>query len=136
MPRRCQRFHALDEIAKIRNHFRRASCEIYDRNVRVRKPIDDPISRLSRHDFLALRPGVHMAMHAGEIAKLAHVDLQDFRAPAAKRERTFGKPLGESIHCKSAATAAVATTEKVISFCRCCMDSKKIHERKSVDFFL
>ena len=90
MPRRCQRFHALDEIAKIRNHFRRASGEIDDRNVRLREPIDDPINRLSRHDFLALRSSVHMAMHAGEIAKLAHVDLQDFRAPAAERKRTFG----------------------------------------------
>src|SRR5690242_1874844 len=76
-----------------------------------------------------------MAMHAGEIAKLTSVDLENFSAPAAKRERTFGKRLGESIHYKPAATAAVATAEKVISSCRCSMESKKIQERESVDCF-
>ena len=77
-----------------------------------------------------------MAMHTSEVAELAHVDLQDFRAPAAKRERTFGESLGESIHYKSAATATVAIPEKFILFCRCCVDSKKIHELESVDSFL
>jgi hypothetical protein len=45
--------------------------------------------------------------------------------------------VGETIHLKSAATAAVATAEKFISFWRCAVESKKrIHERESVDCFL
>src|SRR5262245_61288018 len=99
MTTRFQLFHPLDEMPKIGNHFRRATSEIHSRNIRVREPIDDPISCLPRHNFLALRPSVHMAMHAGEIAKLAHVDLQDFRAPAAEQERTFDERLCKSIHC-------------------------------------
>src|SRR5215470_1841986 len=39
-----------------------------------------------------------MAMHAGQIAKLAHVDLQNLRASAAKRKGTVGKRLGKPIH--------------------------------------
>ena len=70
------------------------------------------------------------------LQSLPTLTCKNFGAPAAERERTFGKRLGESIHYKSAATAAVATAEKFISFCRCCVESKKIHERESVDSFL
>jgi hypothetical protein len=62
--------------------------------------------------------------------------LQDFSAPAAKRERTFGKRLSESIHYESGANAAVATAEKFLSFSRCWVHNKKIHGRESVDSFL
>ena len=53
---------------------------------RIRQPIDDPINCLARHDLFALGSGVHMAMHAGEIAKLTHIDLENFSATAAKRD--------------------------------------------------
>jgi hypothetical protein len=64
-------------------------------------------------------------MHAREIAKLAHVHLKNLGARAAEQERTFSERLGESIHHKLGATAAVVTTEKFISFSRCCMESKR-----------
>ena len=113
---RPQFFHALDEITKIGNHFRRATGEINGANVRLRQPIDDPINCLARHDFLALRSGVHMTMHADQIAKLTNVDLKNLGTRAAKREMTFGNCLGESIHHKSGETSAIATAEKFISF--------------------
>src|SRR5215471_21326054 len=73
-----------------------------------------------------------MAMHAGEIAKFAHIDLENFGTRPAERERTLGKCLGESIHHKSAAPSAVAAAQKFISFSRCCVEGKRIHERNSV----
>jgi hypothetical protein len=66
-----------------------------------------------------------MTMHAREIAKLTHVDLENFWTRPPKREGPLGKRLGESIHYKSAATAAAATAEKFIPFCRCCMENKR-----------
>src|SRR4029450_8428995 len=85
-------------MAEIWNHFRRAAGEIDSGSLSLCEPIDDPIYSLMRHDLLALRPGVHMAMHAGEIAKLAHVDLKNFRARPAQRHRVFSQPLRETIH--------------------------------------
>src|SRR5215471_12643820 len=76
-----------------------------------------------------------MAMHAGEIAKFAHVDLENFGTRAAERERTLDKCLGESIHHKSAAPPAVAAVQKFILFSRCCVEGKRIHERNSVHCF-
>src|SRR5262249_48656709 len=93
---------------KIGDHFRRAAGKIDGRNVSFCQPIDDSINRLARNDLLALGTCIHMAMDAGEIAKLTHVDLKNFGTRPTEGERTFGKCLGESIHYKSAATAAVA----------------------------
>ena len=90
VPRRGERFQPFDEIFEIRNHFRRAAGQIDCRNVGLREPIDDAIDRLARHDFLALRSGVHMAMNAGQIAELADVDLQDLRFGVTKRQRMLG----------------------------------------------
>src|SRR5437870_10180518 len=47
-------------------------------------------------------------MHARQVAKLAYVDLQNLRTPAAKRNRVFRQFLRKPIHFRSAATAAVA----------------------------
>ena len=66
-----------------------------------------------------------MAMHAGEIAKFAHIDLENFGTRPAERERTFGQASGRIDSYKSAATAAVATAEKFISFSRCCVEAKR-----------
>src|SRR5215475_5216281 len=101
------------EMAKIRNHFRCTTGEVNCWNFGVRQPIDNPIDRLVRHDLFALRPGVHMAMHASEIAKLTQIYLQNLWARTAERERTCGKCLSESIHYKSAAIAAVATGREI-----------------------
>ena len=75
---RTQLFYLLDEIAEVGNHFRRSTRKIDRWNFGVREPIDDPVDGLTRHDFLPLRPGVHVTMHAGEVAKLSHVHLQHF----------------------------------------------------------
>ena len=88
----------LDEISKIGNHFRRATGEVNRWNVGIRQPIDDPINCLARHDLFALRPGVHMAMHAGEITKLAYVDLKDFWPTTTKLQTRGAKPIRESVH--------------------------------------
>ena len=63
--RRAQRFYLLDELAEVRNHFRRAPGRIDCRNLSAREPIDDPINRLAGHDFFALRTSVHVTMDAG-----------------------------------------------------------------------
>ena len=48
-----------------------------------------------------------MAMHAGEIAKLAHIDLENFRVAPTKRDRLFGQLVGKTVHPKLTATIAV-----------------------------
>ena len=53
------------------------------------------------HDLFALRPGVHMAMHAGEIAKLAHIDLKNVGSRTTKRDRLFGQLVRETVHSRS-----------------------------------
>ena len=98
MPGRMQLFHSLNEIAKIGNHLRRTAGEVDDWNVGLCQPIGDPIDCLTGHDLLALRPRVHVTVHAGEIAKLAHVHLKDLRTRAAKRERMRIQFLSEAIH--------------------------------------
>jgi hypothetical protein len=72
------RFHSLNEIAEIGNHFRRAAGKIDGRDFSVREPIDDAVDGLACHDFLPFRPGIYVAMHAGEIAELPDVHLQHF----------------------------------------------------------
>ena len=42
-----------------------------------------------------------MTMHAGEIAKLAHVHLKNFRAAAAKRDRLLAQLVQETVHGQS-----------------------------------
>ena len=98
MPRWRERFHAFDEIAKIRNHFRRATGKIDNRYLGLCQPIDDPIDGLARHDFPALWSSVHMAMCASEIAKLAEINLKNFRASATEQDRVLRKFLRKPIH--------------------------------------
>jgi hypothetical protein len=93
-----QLFHSLNEIAKIGNHLRRAAGEVDGRNIRVGQPFDDVINGLTGHDLLALRPRVHVTVHANEIAKPAHVHLKDLRTRAAKRKRMRIQFLSEAIH--------------------------------------
>src|SRR5262245_43488019 len=88
------------EMAKIRNHFRRTASEVNCWNFGVRQPIDNPIDCLARHDLFALRPGVHMAMHAGEIAKLTQINLENFRARTAERNRLLAQLVRETVHSK------------------------------------
>ena len=78
-------FRAFDEVAKIGNHLRRATGKIDNRNLGPGQPIDDPIDGLAGHDFFALRSGVYVAMHAGEIAKLAYVDLENLGVRTTER---------------------------------------------------
>src|SRR5712691_8735279 len=98
MPGRLQVFHSLNEITKIEDHFRRAAGQIDSWNLGFREPIDDPINCVPRHDFLALWPSVHVAMHAGEIAEFAHVDLKNFRTRATKHDVVLSKAFSKSVH--------------------------------------
>jgi hypothetical protein len=98
MPWRFQLFNLLDEIAEIGNHFRGASGEIDGKNVRVRKPINDPVNGLACHDFSPLRPGVHMAMRTSQIAKFAHIDLKNLRTRATELQTARCQSLSESVY--------------------------------------
>ena len=42
-----------------------------------------------------------MAMHAGEIAKLAQIDLENFGSRTTKRDRLFGQLVRETVHDRS-----------------------------------
>src|SRR6516225_1762673 len=110
MPGRQERFYSLNEITKVGDHFRRATAKIDGWDVSLCEPDNDVIDCLARHNFLALRAGVHVAMHTGEVAKLAHVHLKNFWPPAAQRNRMLRKLLSETIHLESTATAAVAAS--------------------------
>ena len=43
----------------------------------VREPSEDPVDRLPGDHLPALRAGIHVAMDAGEVAKLAQIKLKD-----------------------------------------------------------
>src|SRR6266567_7021255 len=96
--RRAQRSYPFDEIAEIRNHFRRTPREIDCRNFRVGEPIDNAINRFARHDFLALWTGIHMAMRASQIAKLADIDLKNFRLCSAQSNSLGSKLVRKTVH--------------------------------------
>src|SRR5205085_11519119 len=98
MSERFQRFHLLDEIAKIRNHLRRAASEIDNWNISLCEPLDDAIDCLAIHDLLPLRASVHVTMHADEVAELTHIDLKNFRTPTAQLQTRDGKSTRESVH--------------------------------------
>jgi hypothetical protein len=78
MTARAHRFHSLDEIPEIGNHFWRAAGKIEDEDFAVREPIDYAVDGLACHNFLPLGSGIHVAMHAGEIAELPDIHLQHF----------------------------------------------------------
>src|SRR6266487_6234649 len=98
MTRVFERSDTLDEITKIWNHFRRAARKIDNWNLGFAQPLEDAINCLVRHDLLTLRSGVHVAVHAREITKLANVDLKNLRPPATKRDRMLRQFLRKLIH--------------------------------------
>jgi len=114
MARLCQRCYSLDEITEIWDHLRCAAGKIDGWNLAFPQPIDNAVDRLARHDFLALWPGVHVAVHTGQIAKLADVDLKNLRMPAAQRDRALRQLLCEPIHGRTSelTTAAVALHQR------------------------
>src|SRR5439155_3384816 len=79
-------------------YFRRAGGKIDNWNVGLGEPIDNAVNRLARHDFFALRPRVHVAMHAGEIAKLAHVDLKNLRSRTAQLQTFSAESISKAVH--------------------------------------
>src|SRR5260370_25379209 len=86
------------EVSKIRDHFRRPAGKIDDGNVSLCQPIDDAVDCFAGHDFFALRAGVHMTMDASKVAKLAHVDLENFRACATQLQTFACQSFGNAIH--------------------------------------
>ena len=101
VPRRLERFGALDEIPKIRNHLWRAAGKIDNRNLCFGQPINDSVDRFASHDFLALRAGVHVTVHAGEIAQPADVDLKNFGPRMPKFQAFLKKSRREPTHALS-----------------------------------
>src|SRR5262249_45911488 len=91
-------FHTLYEITKIGDHFRCTTGKVNGWNVCIRQPIDDSIDCFACHDLLALWPGVNMAVHAGEIAKLANVDLKNLRSCTTQPQTVGGQSSGKGIH--------------------------------------
>ena len=98
MARRHERCHSFEEVTEIGNHFWRAAGKIDNRYLGLCQPIDNPIDGLARHDFPALWSSVHMAMCAGEIAELTHVDLKNFWTSTTEQDRMLGKFLRKPIH--------------------------------------
>src|SRR6266576_1513654 len=98
MARLCQRFPSLDEITEIWNHLRRAAGKIDGRNLSFPQPIDNTVDRLAPHDFLALWPGIHVAVHTGQVAKIPDVDLKTLRMTASKWDRAPRQLLCEPIN--------------------------------------
>ena len=90
MPWPVERFQAFDEILEVGNHFWRAAGQIDRRDVGFREPIDHPIDRLSRHEFLSLRSSIHMAVNTSEVTEFADINLQDLRLGMTQRERVLG----------------------------------------------
>ena len=91
-------FDPFHKITKIRNHLRRTTGKIDNRDVSSGEPVENAIDSLSRHDFPPLWSGIHMAVGAGEIAKLTQVDLKNFWMSATKKDRMLGKFLRKPIH--------------------------------------
>ena len=64
-----------------------------------------------------------MAMHTGEIANLANIDLKNLGAPPTKRDRILREFLRKPIHpLRSTATAAIAA---LVCSARTLMDPDK-----------
>jgi hypothetical protein len=78
--------HGFDEIAEVRDHFRRAAGQVDAVDVRCAQPVEDAVDRLAGNNFLAPRPRVDVAVYAGEVAKAARVELQDLWFAAAKTQ--------------------------------------------------
>ena len=88
-------FHQLPEMGI---HLRRAAGEVHHFHGRMGRQFDHPPHHRGFHDFRALGPGLHMAMLAGLVAQLAHVDLQHRGGASFQRGKTRLKQLGiESI---------------------------------------
>jgi hypothetical protein len=97
MPGRRECFQALHKIFEVRNHLRRAAGQIDRRNVRLSQPVDEPVDGRPRHDFLPLRSGIHVAMNAGKIAKLADIDLKHLRLRMPQRQIVLRQLAGETV---------------------------------------
>src|SRR5258708_2332520 len=87
----------LDQIAKIGNHFRRAAGQVHGRNVGVYQPVEDSVDGRARDDFFAFWSGVHVAVNAGEVAKLAHVELEDLGATALESQSVIRQCAGKGL---------------------------------------
>jgi hypothetical protein len=74
-----------NESPKVRNHFRSSSSQVERWNVSPLIPFQNLIDRFTGHDFFPLWSGVHMAVYAGQIAKLACVELKNLCLCPAKR---------------------------------------------------
>ncbi len=90
-----QPFH---EVAEIGDHLRRAAGQVDHGDVGVFEPAEDAVGGFARHDFLALGPGVDVAMRARQVAELADVDLQDARLGVAQRQGVRGEGSVETVH--------------------------------------
>src|SRR5262249_26812969 len=96
---------------EVRNHLGRAAGKIDNWNLSLRQPINDPVYRLPVHNFLPLWLGVHMAMHARQIAKLAYVHLKNFRAATTKRDRVLRQFLCKTVHLSDNSPPSIGTVQ-------------------------
>lgn len=80
----------------MRIHLRRAAGEIDGMaGLRVGQQLQQPFHRGRLHDLGAPGSRFHMAVLAGQVAQLAHVDLQDFQRRARQAEAVLAQAAGE-----------------------------------------
>src|ERR1700674_4616379 len=90
------------EMAEIRIQFGSAPGDVEDCNAPLIEKGENEIGDLVPHLLAAVRPGIHMAMHARLIAAIAHVELQRVEPPPADRgEGNFLKQWPSVAHRKT-----------------------------------
>ena len=83
--------HAFDEFAEVGVHFGGAASEVEDGDVGLFEPVDGFVEVLSGDEFFAVRSGVHVAVHTGNVAKLAEVQLKNAWSGASEGNSVFGE---------------------------------------------
>src|SRR5260370_13608218 len=87
----------LDQIAKIGDHFWQAAGQVHGRNVGVCQPVEDSVDGRARDDFFAFWAWVKVEVSAGEVTKLAHVELEDLGATALESQSVIRQCAGKGL---------------------------------------
>jgi len=71
-----------DELAEMRTHFGRASCDIQDRRMGNAQEGEHFVDHSARDRLRARRPGIDVAVHAALVALVAEVHLESLQTAA------------------------------------------------------
>jgi hypothetical protein len=91
-----QRARFAHQGTEMRIHLRRTTGKVDGMDGRrVGQQLQQAFNRGRLHDLGALGSRFHVAVMAGQVAKLAHVDLQDFQRRARQAEAVLAQAAGE-----------------------------------------